>query len=422
MSDAVAASSRLISRTGFLLLMSAIILTLSSGIRQSFGLFLPPLAALGVTASAYSFAIALQAITWGASQPFVGMLADRWGSRPVLIVSGLIYAAGLLVMAAIFGPIGLDVGGGLMIGLGIAGTNLGILMGLVSRAVTPEKRSQAVGAIAAAGSLGTIALAPLAQWLIDGWDWCMALVTFAAVAGSMALFAVAMPKGEPVPSDVKAADEEERPLGEMLRIAARHPGYLAMTAAFFACGFQLMFINTHLPSYLVMCGMSPGLGATALGVIGLCNAIGTYVFGLLGARYSQKRLLALVYLLRTVFIIAFISLPVSPTTTLVFAAAMGFLWLSVAPLVSGLVGRVFGLKYFATLYGFVFLSHQVGSFAGVMLGGLTFDLTGTYETAWLALIAIGALAFALQWPMDDRTPDQRARGAARHKGWAVTPA
>jgi MFS family permease len=186
-----------------------------------------------------------------------------------------------------------------------------------------------------------------------------------------------------------------------------------MTAAFFACGFQLMFITTHLPSYLAICGLPASLSASAIGLIGFFNAIGTYLVGLLGARYSQKRLLALVYLLRTLFIIAFLALPISPLSLMIFAAAMGFLWLSVAPLVSGLVGRVFGLKHFGTLYGFVFLSHQVGSFCGVLLGGVTFDWTGSYDIAWGGLIAIGLLAFMLQWPMDDRTPAERRRPVSR---------
>jgi predicted MFS family arabinose efflux permease len=177
-----------------------------------------------------------------------------------------------------------------------------------------------------------------------------------------------------------------------------------MTVAYFACGFQLVFITTHLPQYLELCGVSPGVSATALALIGLFNTIGTYAFGLLGARYSQKRLLALIYLLRTVFIAAFVLAPVTTESTLVFAAAMGLLWLGVAPLVTGLIGRVFGLTHFNTLYGIVFLGHQVGSFAGAWMGGVVFDFTGAYGVAWAALIAIGAIAFTLQWTMDDRPP------------------
>jgi predicted MFS family arabinose efflux permease len=286
-------------------------------------------------------------------------------------------------------------------------------MGAVSRAVPLERRSQAVGTVAAVGSLGTLVLAPLGQLLIDSYGWRNALLALAAIAGMMAPLALAMGRGGRGKEAESAAGDDGQTLGEVLRAAARHPGYLAMTAAFFACGFQLMFITVHLPSYLALCGMPPTLGASALGVIGLCNTAGSYVIGQLGALYSQKRLLALVYLLRTLAIVGFLVLPVSPATTLVFAAAMGFLWLSVAPLVSGLVGRLFGLKHFSTLYGFVFLSHQIGSFCGVLLGGIAFDLTGSYGTAWAGLIAIGLLAFALQWRMDDQPADGRAvRGLA----------
>jgi predicted MFS family arabinose efflux permease len=402
-----------LSRGAVLLIVGGVILSISTGLRQSFGLFLQPIAGLGISTSAFSFAIALQSITWGLSQPLIGMLADRFGTRLVLIASALLYAGGVLVMSAAGSSLDLDVGTGLLVGLGVAGTNLGVIMGAVARSVPAEKRSQAIGAVAGLGSLGTLLLAPLGQWLIDGFGWRQALVAFAAIAAGIVLFAFAIGGRAQESAATAAAPADDRSLAEVLREAATHPGYLAMTAAFFACGFQLMFITTHLPSYLAICGLPASLSASAIGLIGFFNAIGTYLVGLLGARYSQKRLLALVYLLRTVFIIAFLVLPISPASLFVFAAAMGFLWLSVAPLVSGLVGRVFGLKHFGTLYGFVFLSHQVGSFCGVLLGGVTFDWTGSYDIAWGGLIAIGLLAFMLQWPMDDRTPAERRHPVSR---------
>jgi len=399
------------SRVLMLLILATIILSITAGLRQSFGLFMAPMAAIGITAVAFSFAAALQSLIWGIAQPFVGMLADRYGTRPVLAGSALVMAAGLAIAATAESALALDLGAGLLAGIGIAGTGLGIVLGTVSRAVGPERRSQTVGAVAALGSLGTLVLAPVGQGLIDGFGWRAALLVFAAIAGAMALLALPMKEDAPRQA-ASSAPEDTQPLGEVLRQAFSHPGYLAMTAAFFACGFQLMFINVHLPSYLELCGLPATLSAAALGLIGLCNTFGTYAAGLLGARYSQKRLLALVYLLRTIAIVAFIAVPASPTSTLIFAAAMGFLWLTVAPLVSGLVGRVFGLKHFGALYGFVFLSHQIGSFCGVMLGGFVFDLTGNYGAAWIGLIAIGLIAFVLQWPMDDRTPAERARANA----------
>ena len=388
-----------------LLLLSGLIISLCMGLRQSLGLFVRPITLdLGVSAAAFSFSLALQNIVWGLSQPFVGAAADRYGARPVLVPTSLLYGAGLLLIVYSKGAFGLNVAG-FLAGIGIAGTGFGILIGVVARATPPERRSQTVGAVAAAGSLGTMLLAPMGQALIDAFGWRTAMVAFAAVAASIAVLALGI-RDETRAADARAPAAPQ-PLGEALREAAKHRGFVAMTVAYFACGFQLVFITTHLPQYLELCGVAPSVSATALALIGLCNTIGTYAFGLLGARYSQKRLLALIYLLRTVFIAAFVLLPVSTGSTLVFAAAMGFLWLGVAPLVTGLIGRVFGLTHFNTLYGMVFLGHQVGSFCGAWMGGLVFDLTGAYGVGWAALITIGAIAFTLQWTMDDRPPPVR---------------
>ena len=388
-----------------LIALSGLIISICMGLRQSLGLFMRPMTLeLGISAATFGFSIALQNIVWGLSQPFVGAAADRYGPRPVLVATALVYAAGLLLM--VFSnafPGGLEVAG-FLAGIGTAGTGFGVLIGTVSRATPPEKRSQTVGLVAAAGSLGTMVLAPVGQSLINGFGWKAAMVTFAAIAASMAV--LSLPIREQ-PTVGGSSPERKLDLGEALRQAMAHRGYLFMTLAFFACGFQLVFITTHLPAYLQLCGIAPGVGASALALIGLFNTIGTYMFGLLGARYSQKHLLAMIYLLRTLFIIAFLAAPISATSTLVFAAAMGFLWLGVAPLVTGIIGRVFGLTHFNTLYGVVFLSHQVGSFFGAWMGGLVFDRTGNYNFAWGALIVIGITAFTLQWLMDERPPRER---------------
>jgi predicted MFS family arabinose efflux permease len=389
-----------------LIVLSGIIISLCMGLRQSLGLFMRPMSVdLGISAATFGFSIALQNIVWGLSQPFVGAAADRYGARPVLIVTALVYAAGLLLMgfSSLF-PGALEVAG-FLAGVGTAGTGFGVLIGTVSRATPPEKRSQTVGLVAAAGSLGTLVLAPVGQRLIDGFGWQAALVAFAAIAASMAL--LSLPIREPAVAS-GASPQSKLNLKEALQQAMAHRGYLFMTLAFFACGFQLVFITTHLPSYLQICGVAPGVGASALALIGLFNTVGTYMFGLLGARYSQKHLLALIYLLRTLFIVIFLMVPVSAGSTLVFAAAMGFLWLGVAPLVTGIIGRVFGLTHFNTLYGVVFLSHQVGSFFGAWMGGVVFDRFGNYNFGWGALIVIGLAAFTLQWLMDERPPRERA--------------
>jgi predicted MFS family arabinose efflux permease len=387
-----------------LIVLSGLIISLCMGMRQSLGLFMGPMVAdVGISAATFGFAIALQNIVLGAVQPFVGAIADRHGARPVLVACALLYAGGLVLMAyprAV--PAGLELGG-FLIGVGTAGCAFGVLIGTITRATPPERRSQTVGIVAAAGSLGTFVLAPTGQALISGLGWQGALFAFAVLAAGMAVLALPI-------KEAKVNHSLERPQGlrDALVEATSHRGYLFMTLAFFACGFQLVFLTTHLPKYLQLCGVAPGVGATALGLIGLFNAIGTYCFGLLGARYSQKHLLAMIYLLRTLFIVAFLAAPISAASTLVFASAMGFLWLGVAPLVSGIIGRVFGLAHFNTLYGVVFFSHQVGSFMGAWMGGIVFDWSGSYDFAWAALIAIGLTAFTLQWLMDERPPQGRA--------------
>ena len=387
-----------------LILLSGLIISLCMGLRQSLGLFMRPMTLdLGISAATFGFSIALQNIVWGVSQPFVGALADRYGPRPVLIVTSLLYAGGLLLMIVSRSiPGGLELAG-FLIGIGTAGAGFGVLIGTISRATPPEKRSQTVGLVAAAGSLGTMVIAPLGGWLIDGYGWQAAMLAFAAIAASMALLSLPI-REQPV---VGESSGVKLNLGEAVREAMAHRGYLFMTLAFFACGFQLVFITTHLPAYLQLCGVPPGVAASALGLIGLFNAIGTYMFGLLGARYSQKHLLALIYLLRTLFIVVFLLVPISAASTLVFAAAMGFLWLGVAPLVTGIIGRVFGLTHFNTLYGIVFFSHQVGSFFGAWMGGVVFDRFGNYNFGWGALIVIGVTAFTLQWLMDEHPPRER---------------
>ena len=383
-----------------LIVLSGLIISLCMGLRQSLGLFMRPMGAdLGITAAAFGFSIALQNIIWGLAQPFAGAVADKHGPRPVIFVTALIFAGGLLLfMSPNVIPGGLVLAGCM---LGVGTTGFSTLYGAINRRTSPQKRSQTVGLVAAAGSLGTMVIAPLGGALIDGPGWHTGIVVFAVLGAMMAL--LALPISESQPQGIA----QKTNLRDALREALGHRGYLFMTLAFFACGFQLVFLTTHLPSYLALCGIAPGVGATALGLIGLFNAIGTFIFGQLGARYSQKHLLALIYLLRTTFIAAFLVMPVSATSTLIFAAAMGFLWLGVTPLVNGILSRVFGLTHFNALFGVVFLSHQVGSFFGAWMGGVVFDLAGNYNFAWGALIVIGLAAFTLQWLMDERPPTGR---------------
>ena len=395
------------NRRGMLLLivLSGTIISICIGLRQTLGLYMRPMTLdAGVSAAAFGFSIALQNIVWGVSQPFVGALADRWGARPVVMGCTLIYAGGLVLMMFSGSlPAALEVSG-FLIGLGTAGCGFGVLIGTVSRATPPETRIQTVGLVSAAGSLGTFLIAPYGQSLIGAFGWQGGLLGYAALA--MAMLFLAIPIRE---QPIHEAVSKKQNLGEAVREAAGHRGFLFMTLAFFACGFQLVFLTTHLPAYLQVCGVAPGVGATAIALIGLFNTIGTYIFGLLGARYNQRRLLAMIYLLRTVFICLFLLFPVSAASTLVFASAMGFLWLGVTPLITGIIARVFGLTHFNTLYGMVFLSHQVGSFFGAWMGGVVFDRAGNYDFAWGALIVVGATAFTLQWLMDERPPEKGVR-------------
>lgn len=393
-----------------LLIVSGLIISICMGLRQSFGLFMRPITLeLGVSAAAFGFSVALQNIVWGLGQPVVGAIADRFGARPVLVVTSVIYALGLMMITFARGELGLDIAG-FMMGVGVAGTGFGILIGVVTRSTPPERRSQTVGAVAAMGSLGTIVIAPLGQMLVDGMGWRAGIMGFAAIAMLMMVLSFAI--REPVVTDGAKGSGPPQSLREALVIAWRHRGFLAMTTAYFACGFQLIFITTHLPQYLELCGQAPSLGAAAMALIGLFNTIGTYSIGLMGARYSQKRLLALIYLFRTIAIAAFIYFPVTPTSTLVFASVMGLLWLGVAPLVTVIVSRMFGLLHFNMLYGLAFLWHQVGSFFGAWIGGAVFDWTGRYDWAWIALMVIGAIAFTLQWRMDDRPAEAHRPASA----------
>lgn len=382
-----------------LMAAAAAVLSTSVGLRQSLGLFMEPMVrGTGISVSGFGLAMAIQNLAWGIGQPFMGGLADRYGGRGVILVAALFYAIGLVLMGTA-GISGLMIGGGLLIGLATAGTSFGVIVGEVSRGVSPEIRQTVVSIVAAAGSIGTFVLAPVAQEMIEGIGWKAGLFIFAGLALAISMMAMPLKVNG---GKTGAAARSEANAGKAIREAMSHPGFLAMTAAFFACGFQLIFVATHLPNYISICGLPPSVGAQSLALIGGCNAVGTLVIGKLGQRYGNKLMLAIVYMGRTTAIVAYVMLPVSVESTLIFAATMGFFWLSVVPLVSGLISGMFGLANFGVLFGVMFLSHQVGSFLGAWLGGLTFDMSGSYFIAWMSLVVIGALAAIVQLSMDDR--------------------
>lgn len=387
------------------------ILTLCMGMRQSFGLFLQPMTQdLAMSATTFSFAMAVQNLVWGIAGPLVGAFADRYGSRVVLALGGLAYLAGLVAMAESRTSLEL-LFSGVLIGTAIAATGFGVVMGVVARAVPEARRSAALGAVSALGSGGALIMAPLGQLLIERYDWEITLLSFAAVAGLMLPLAFLVREDAPAGNSARAVKRPQS-LAQAVAEARGHSGFLLMTAGFFVCGFQLVFIAIHLPVFLATCHIAPIVGAQALALIGVCNMIGSYGFGLLGGRYRKKHLLAAIYLLRSLAIGVYLLLPISTASTLVFAAAMGFLWLGTAPLTSGLVAQIFGVRYMATLFGFVFLSHQVGSFLGAYLGGVVFDLTGSYDAMWTAAILLGLFAAAVHLPMRDRPVPRLAAAAA----------
>lgn len=387
-----------------ILLGAGLMLTLSMGMRQSMGLFQPHVVRdVGLTAADFSLAIAIQNILWGATQPFAGMLVDRIGARFVAVTGVIVYALGLLLAVTAQSPLMFTLGAGICMGLAMSCTGLNLAMNVAARTVSPARRSIAMGSVSAIGSLGLTFASPLAQSLIDSGGWQLAMVAFLGLTAVM--LPAAFMAGGADRLEVETAGPPQS-IPQALREAAGHSGYVIMAVAYFVCGLQLVFLTTHLPNYLAICGIDPGVGATALAAIGLFNVFGSYIAGWLGGRYPRHRLLGGIYILRSLIIIAyFVSVP-TPVNTVVFAAAMGMLWLGVVPLVSGLVVHLFGLRYMATLSGIAFFSHQFGSFVGAWGGGLVYSWLGDYDLAWKIAVAIGLIAGGLQMTMNTR-PTER---------------
>jgi MFS family permease len=379
------------------LLCGGLILLLALGTRQSFGLFLRPMTLdLGYGRGAFSFAIALQNLVWGLGMPLAGAIADRYGAGRVLVLGGLAYGAGLAAMAYSATPLGLDIAAGLLIGVGLACTGFGVVLGVVARSFPPEKRSLAVGITGACGSFGQFAMLPAGQALISAYGWFAALLALAALALFM------MPLGAALAGRNAAANESEQSIGAALSEAMRHRGFWLLTGSFFVCGFQTIFVMTHLPAYIVDRGLSATHGMAALATIGLFNIVGSAGAGALGARYSKKLILAWLYAIRALVIAVYLAMPISAIGTYAFAAVLGLTWLATVPLTNSLVGQIFGVKFLSTLFSIAFLGHQLGAFIGAWAGGAIFDATGSYQIVWLATIGLSVLAAALCMPIDER--------------------
>jgi predicted MFS family arabinose efflux permease len=384
-----------------------LLLTLSIGIRQSFGLFLQPMSVdLGWGREVFALAIAVQNLLWGATQPFVGALADRYGAGRVVAVGGACYALGLLLMSQTSGAAEFHFSAGLLVALGLSGTSFSTVFGVVSRVAPAERRSLALGIVGAGGSVGQFLMLPIGQRLIEAYEWRASFAIFAVVALAMILLAWAL-AGKPA---APAAAGPRQSFATALREACGHRGYLLLTAGFFVCGFHVTFIATHLPAYLSDRGVQPSDAATALALIGLFNIFGSLLSGAAGQRFSKKYVLSLIYAARAVAIAAFVTLPLSPWTAWIFAAVMGLLWLGTVPLTSGLVAQIFGPQYVSMLFGVVFFSHQVGAFLGAWLGGKLFDATGSYVVVWWIAVLLGVVAMLLHLPINER-PLARLRAA-----------
>jgi predicted MFS family arabinose efflux permease len=399
-----------LSRAQAVLVLSsaAIMLSIGMGLRQSLGLFQTPVVQdLGLQAADFAMAIAVQNIVWGFTQPVAGALVDRYGPRLTAAVGALLYAAGIAITALATDAAMITLGTGLLVGVALSCTTSGIAANVAARVIIPSRRSLAFGIVSAAGSVGTFFAAPFGQAVMQAGGWRVALGAFVVISLFMLPAAFIAGRAGQLPNSSLA--DRDLTLGAALGEARRHSGFVVMSLAYFVCGLQLVFLTTHLPSYLTICGMDPMLGAQALAVIGLFNVIGSWGFGWLGDRYSKRALLGSIYITRSLVMAAYFMLPVSPASTLVFAALMGLTWLGVIPLVNGLVVQMFGIKFLSTLTGIAFFSHQIGSFLGAWGGGAIYDALGSYDRALQAGVIVGLIAGFAQLLAHDR-PTGRLAG------------
>ncbi len=384
-------------KTFWLMLGASLILFLSLGIRHGFGLFLTPMSSeFGWGREVFAFALALQNLAWGVSQPFAGAMADRFGARLTIAVGGLLYTVGLVLMGFADSALSLSLSAGLLIGIGLSGVSFSVLLGVVGRAVPPEKRSMAMGIAAAAGSFGQFAMLPGTLGLLEWFGWSVALVALGLMA------ALIMPLAAMIKDSPHVNLEPKQTMGEALREACSHSGFRLLAFGFFVCGFQVVFIGVHLPAYLVDKNLPVMVGTTVLALVGLFNVFGTYIAGWLGEYRSKPRLLSVLYLARGVVIILFITLPLTVWTAYAFGVTMGLLWLSTVPLTNGTIATMFGVRNLSMLGGIVFLFHQIGSFLGGWLGGYLFDKTGSYDVVWQISIVLSVVAAALNWPIKEQ--------------------
>ncbi len=382
-----------------LLLCGGLIVTLSMGIRHGFGLWLQPITqSHDWSRETFSFAIAIQNLVWGVSGIFVGMVADRFGAFRVIVGGAVLYALGLIGMALATTPLLFSVTTGVLIGVAQAGTTYAVIYGVIGRNISADRRSWAMGIAAAAGSFGQFLMVPTEGLLISGLGAQEALI----VLGLAALMMVPLAWGLREPGFTTGSPvQRDQSILEALREALRYPSFQMLMAGYFVCGFQVVFIGVHLPSYLRDKGLSPQVASYALALIGLFNVFGTYGAGVLGQKLPKRYVLAFIYIARAVAIAVFVLAPLSPWSVYIFSAVMGTLWLSTVPLTNAAVAHIFGVAHLSMLSGFVFFSHQIGSFLGVWLGGYLYDRTGGYDVVWYIAIALGVLAALINLPVKE---------------------
>jgi predicted MFS family arabinose efflux permease len=398
-----------------ILIGASVMLTLSMGLRQSLGLFMQPLTQdIRISVSDFTLALAVQNLAWGFLQPLAGALTVRYGFRAVMVVGSLLYVAGLALMAGANGLLSVMIGGGILIGMSLACTAAAIAMSVAARAVPASVRSTVLGLVSGAGSLGALLSAPIGQILNEGYGWRMGLVGFVVLSLLMIPAAWYAGKVDRIPLPKPADDEiDEASAAVATKMAFSNASFVVMTGAYFVCGMQLVFLTTHLPSYLAICGMDPMLSAQTLGMIGGFNVLGSIFFGWAGQRWNKLALLGGIYILRSLALAWYFTLPPTPATTLLFGAIMGFLWMGVGPLVAGAVAEMFGLKWQAMIQGLAFMSHQVGSFLGAYGGGVLYDALGSYTMAWRIGVALGLAGGIIQVAFALIRPSQPPLVAAR---------
>ena len=380
------------------LICGAMIVTLSMGIRHGFGLWLQPITQeQGWTRQTFSFAIAIQNLSWGVIGVFAGMLADRLGAFRVLLIGTALYAAGLAGMALSPTPLLFALTAGVLIGAAQAGTTYAVIYGVIGRNIPAERRSWAMGVAAAAGSFGQFLMVPIEGQLIARLGWHTALLVLAAAV----LLIVPLAFGLREPRRITTGVQRQQSIGQAVAEAFKYPSFRLLMAGYFVCGFQVVFIGVHMPSYLKDKGLSPEVASYALALIGLFNVFGTYVAGTLGQRLAKRKILSAIYFGRAIAISLFLIVPISPVSVYVFASVMGFLWLSTVPPTNALVAQIFGIAHLSMLSGFIFLGHQVGSFLGVWLGGFLYDRTGSYDVVWYLSIALGVMAGLINLPVKE---------------------